>query len=97
VTAEKDAAAGQGFDGPDSILQAGTIAFRIAGPGWTVRPILTVGQIAAQHHEARLGKSLRQGNQQRSLAVRSRAVRKHKTSTIGICRTMEKAADEWIH
>jgi len=51
VAAEKYAAGREILDYRDCILQAGTIAFAVAWCRRSVGSILTVGEIAAQHHE----------------------------------------------
>jgi len=54
---------------------------------------LPEGQVAAEHGDSRIGKSVCKGGEQRRLAIRSRSVRKHKRFRARLCREMEKSAN----
>src|SRR5258708_3243708 len=86
--AEKDTARGYDFDGCDCILQSGAIALGFTRSRRAVGSILTVRQIATQDQGAGFGKSFRQSDQQRSLAIRSSAVSEHESVAVGIARAV---------
>jgi len=89
-------AAGQILDRRERIGKSGAIAFGVPGAGRTVGPILAEGQIAAQHKESRLCEGLRERYQQRCLAIRSGAMGKDKTATVGMGWTVEESAHKRV-
>ena len=97
VASEKYVAAREILDDRGCVLQACAVAFAVARSRRAVGAILTVGEIAAQHDEAGLGKSFRQRDQQRRLTVRSRTVGQNKAVAIGRGRAVQKAAHERVH
>jgi len=77
----------------DGILQAGAVAGGVAGAGRAPVSHLPIGQIAAQDGESGGGESLGQGDEQRSLRVRARAMGEDEAVAVGRFRNMQEATD----
>jgi hypothetical protein len=93
VATEKNPACRSFPQNGDRIPQTRTIAFRVArrkrrsGP-----PLLAEGQIAAQNHVAMSGKRFAERYQQRSSAIRARAVSQDQRVAIGVLGRVQKSA-----
>jgi hypothetical protein len=75
--------------GGDGRSEALLIAFRAAARRWPVRAQLAKGKIAAEDGEPRGAEGIRQRGEQRSVAVRSRAVGEDKAIAAGSGRGMQ--------
>jgi hypothetical protein len=97
MASEKNPAAHNIVECYDRILESGAVAFGIAWPRRPEGPILTIREIAAQHGETCIGKSLCQGNQEKSLTIRSRTVSQNKSVAVGSGGPMQESAHEWVY
>jgi hypothetical protein len=96
VSACKHAASGHIPDRRDCVLQAGTVALAIAGTGRAIGAILAKWQIAAEHEEAGITKSVRQRNEQRRLAISASTVREDESVAVGLGGMVQESADERV-
>ena len=77
---------------PHRARQAGAILDSHRREGRPVRTSLAERQIAAKHGNARSREGVRHGDQQRRVAIRSRAVRQNQTVPISSIGRMQKSA-----
>src|SRR4029077_15958292 len=93
VAAQKDPASHIFTQNCNRIAQTRAIAFRIARKRRSSAPLLTEGQIAAQNDVAMDSKSFADRNQQRSIAIRARAVSQDQCVAVWIRGRVDKASD----
>src|ERR1700674_1073285 len=93
MAAQKDLAGNILTQSCNCVAQAGAIAFRIARKRRSSSPLLAEGQIAAQNDVAMSGKSFAERNQQRSIAIRARAVSQDQGAASGTRGRVQEAAD----
>lgn len=79
-----------------SVLDTASIAGCISGPRRSKRSLLPEWQIASQYGEAGFGESIGQGDQERSLRVRSRSVCEHQAFFRVRTGQVQKSAYCWI-
>jgi hypothetical protein len=91
MATQKRAARNEASQGLNRRSQSLLVSLRT--PAWrrAMRPRLAKRQIATEHGEARGTEGVSQCNQQRSVAVRSRAMRKYEAVSVRIVCTMQKA------
>ncbi|HKM46966.1 MAG TPA: hypothetical protein VJX69_05235 [Terriglobales bacterium] len=93
VAAEKDPARGTFTQYCNRVVKSGAIAFRIARKRRARAPFLAEGQIAAQDDVAMSGKSFTERHQQRSGAIRARAVGQDQGIAVGVRGRMKETAN----
>jgi hypothetical protein len=96
VTTEKDSSASQFSQRQDCVPESIAISLSVPWPRWTVRPILSKWQIAADHSPAGAGERSRHSNQQGRIGIRSSAMRQHQAGSSSIDWTMKKSANRRI-
>src|SRR5271155_4513273 len=93
MAAEENPASNQLPDSSHGRFQALAVSRRLAGSRRTKGAELPEGQVATQYRHPRIGKSLGQSHQQRTLAVSSRAMREHQGIVRWLHRAMQEPAD----
>ena len=96
VAAQKNSARHILAQSRNRIAQTRAIAFRIARKRRAGSPLLAKGQIAAQNDVAMSGKSFAERHQQRSSAIRARAMRQDQSVAVGIFGSVQKSANSGI-